>query len=162
MTRAERRTRDPQRDMGSGGTDFSLVPGPHLSANTWYLQDRGERTGVKATDTVRRLTRLLDEALRDELRGGANAADGEEDAVVAEGFSRPRGENHIRLRRLTRLLDETLRDELRGGADAADGEEDVVVEEGGGQALDLLGKRRREHQRLAVARARHVLLWASG
>ena len=50
-----------------------------------------------------------------------------------------------------------LDDEVGGGAHPPDRQEDVVVHEVGGQALDLFWEGRGEHERLAFARAGHVL-----
>lgn len=60
---------------------------------------------------------------------------------------------------LTGDVFDVLDNQIRGGADAADGQEDVVGHEVGREPLDLLGERGREEQRLALARAGHVLLW---
>lgn len=54
-------------------------------------------------------------------------------------------------------VDHALLDVLRGAADAAHGEEDVVDEEVAREALDLVGERRGEHERLAVARHARLL-----
>ena len=51
-----------------------------------------------------------------------------------------------------------LHDQVRRRADAPHGQEDVVGHKVGREPLDLLGERGREEQRLALARAGHVLL----
>ena len=54
-------------------------------------------------------------------------------------------------------VDDALLDVLRGAAHAAHGEEDVVDEEVAREALDLVGERRGEHERLPVARHARLL-----
>ena len=58
---------------------------------------------------------------------------------------------------IARLTRTSLLDVLRGAAHAAHGEEDVVDEEVAREALDLVGERRGEHERLPVARHARLL-----
>ncbi len=59
------------------------------------------------------------------------------------------------------LLDpnDLLGDVLRSGTDAPDRQENVVVQKVASQDLDLLRKRGREHQRLALLGRRHRVLF---